>query len=144
MASTNENDNIELGQATRQQEGSQRGDIIDTATEQQDAGEATGQSLLPADRGMAAWRMLISAFVFEALLWGVYAQNFTHIEHAAYKNDKDFHCPLESSKSIILDFHNLLTILTSLLLVQWPQAYRTWVLLSSYLLSSDLRSIADE
>lgn len=28
------------------------------------------QSLKPADGGLAAWRLLISAFVFEALLWG--------------------------------------------------------------------------
>jgi hypothetical protein len=28
------------------------------------------QSLEPADRGAAAWRLLGAAFVFEALLWG--------------------------------------------------------------------------
>lgn len=28
------------------------------------------QQLEPADRGLAAWRLLIAAFVFEALLWG--------------------------------------------------------------------------
>jgi hypothetical protein len=31
------------------------------------------QQLLPADGGSAAWRVLISAFVFEALLWGAYS-----------------------------------------------------------------------
>jgi len=32
---------------------------------------ATGtQSLPPCDSGSAAWRLLLSAFVFEALLWG--------------------------------------------------------------------------
>jgi hypothetical protein len=31
------------------------------------------QQLLPADGGPAAWRVLISAFVFEALLWGMYS-----------------------------------------------------------------------
>lgn len=29
------------------------------------------QQLLPADGGPAAWRLLIAAFVFEALLWGL-------------------------------------------------------------------------
>lgn len=28
------------------------------------------QGLLPADRGSAAWRLLLASFVFEALLWG--------------------------------------------------------------------------
>ena len=27
-------------------------------------------SLAPTDRGLAAWRLLCTAFVFEALLWG--------------------------------------------------------------------------
>jgi hypothetical protein len=30
----------------------------------------TGQTLAPADGGPAAWRLLVAAFVFEALLWG--------------------------------------------------------------------------
>lgn len=29
------------------------------------------QQLSPADGGPAAWRLLIAAFVFEALLWGL-------------------------------------------------------------------------
>jgi len=32
------------------------------------------QSLEPADRGAAAWRLLGAAFVFEALLWGRLSQ----------------------------------------------------------------------
>jgi hypothetical protein len=30
------------------------------------------QNLAPADKGVAAWRLLGVAFVFEALLWGEY------------------------------------------------------------------------
>lgn len=30
------------------------------------------QNLAPADSGAAAWRLLVVAFVFEALLWGLY------------------------------------------------------------------------
>jgi hypothetical protein len=30
----------------------------------------TATSLPPADGGLAAWRLLITAFIFEALLWG--------------------------------------------------------------------------
>ena len=33
-------------------------------------GELTGQELAPTDGGPAAWRLLVAAFVFEALLWG--------------------------------------------------------------------------
>jgi hypothetical protein len=32
--------------------------------------QANGQSLAPTDGGKAAWRLLCTAFVFEALLWG--------------------------------------------------------------------------
>jgi hypothetical protein len=32
--------------------------------------DITGQALAPADGGPAAWRLLLAAFVFEALLWG--------------------------------------------------------------------------
>ena len=32
-----------------------------------------GQHLEPADGGFAAWRLLLAAFVFEALLWGRHA-----------------------------------------------------------------------
>ncbi|KAK7890352.1 hypothetical protein LTR67_008238 [Exophiala xenobiotica] len=32
--------------------------------------EGTGQGLPPVDTGWAAWRMLLSAFIFESLLWG--------------------------------------------------------------------------
>jgi predicted secreted protein len=35
-------------------------------------GEVTIQQLKPADRGPDAWKLLITAFVFEALLWGMY------------------------------------------------------------------------
>jgi hypothetical protein len=35
-------------------------------------GEITIQQLKPADRGPDAWKLLITAFVFEALLWGTY------------------------------------------------------------------------
>ena len=32
--------------------------------------EATAHALEPVDGGRAAWRMLLSAFAFESLLWG--------------------------------------------------------------------------
>lgn len=34
--------------------------------------ERVYQQLLPADGGPAAWRLLIAAFVFEAILWGLF------------------------------------------------------------------------
>jgi hypothetical protein len=33
-------------------------------------GDLIGQGLAPTDGGPAAWRLLVAAFVFEALLWG--------------------------------------------------------------------------
>ncbi|KAF1987367.1 MFS transporter, MCP family, solute carrier family 16, member 10, variant [Aulographum hederae CBS 113979] len=51
------------------QTGPQRDDIPAMET-QQEVSEVTAHSLLPCDGGIAAWRLLISAFVFEALLWG--------------------------------------------------------------------------
>jgi hypothetical protein len=35
-----------------------------------DHGGIVLQQLQPADRGSAAWKLLIAAFIFEALLWG--------------------------------------------------------------------------
>ena len=34
-------------------------------------GDVIGQGLAPTDGGSAAWRLLVAAFVFEALLWGI-------------------------------------------------------------------------
>lgn len=42
----------------------------DTTVEELAHGELTGQELAPTDGGPAAWRLLVAAFVFEALLWG--------------------------------------------------------------------------
>jgi hypothetical protein len=40
--------------------------------------ETAPQSLQPVDGGIAAWRVLIAAFVFEALLWGgIHAPSYT-------------------------------------------------------------------
>lgn len=69
--SVNMNGNVDLRDAAELQDFSQSVDILETATEQQEPGEAARQSLLPYDGGTAAWRMLISAFVFKALLWGM-------------------------------------------------------------------------
>ncbi len=35
--------------------------------------EPAEQQLEPADHGPAAWKLLCTAFVFEALLWGIVA-----------------------------------------------------------------------
>ena len=35
-----------------------------------EAGAAEGTDVDPIDGGRAAWRMLVTAFVFESLLWG--------------------------------------------------------------------------
>jgi len=69
MAEINANDNVELCDAAELQECSQR--RPQSVEQRQEAPEATSQSLPPCDGGNAAWKLLISAFVFEALLWGM-------------------------------------------------------------------------
>src|SRR3954468_20834826 len=44
------------------------------------------QQLLPADGGPAAWRVLISAFVFEALLWGTYSFSLSLFLYLSFHN----------------------------------------------------------
>lgn len=54
----------------------QRDIRIDTSSQSSrpfDQENAVRQHLLPTDGGPAAWRVLIAAFVFEALLWGMYS-----------------------------------------------------------------------
>ncbi|RDW71001.1 hypothetical protein BP6252_07564 [Coleophoma cylindrospora] len=65
MAETNATDNVELRDAAELQERPRSVEQLQDASD-----EATGQSLPPCDGGMAAWKLLVSAFVFEALLWG--------------------------------------------------------------------------
>lgn len=43
-----------------------------TSTNNEDAVEISYQQLHPVDGGFAAWRLLCTAFVFEALLWGIF------------------------------------------------------------------------
>jgi hypothetical protein len=44
---------------------------VDVVAIRQEEFEVTSQSLPACDGGKDAWRLLISAFVFEALLWGM-------------------------------------------------------------------------
>jgi hypothetical protein len=46
-------------------------DNVPDATRPNEDGNIDGQSLPPYDGGKAAWRLLLAAFVFEALLWGI-------------------------------------------------------------------------
>ncbi|KAK0347786.1 hypothetical protein LTR91_004516 [Friedmanniomyces endolithicus] len=68
MAQTAASNDIELVQ-TRASVGAS-GEAYDGATHGESHQEVDGHSLPPYDGGTAAWRMLLSAFVFEALLWG--------------------------------------------------------------------------
>jgi hypothetical protein len=64
MTQVHESSAIELQNLHRQHR--------DQATNDASTTEAstTATSLPAADGGLAAWRLLIAAFVFEALLWG--------------------------------------------------------------------------
>jgi hypothetical protein len=54
-------------EATAQRDGTSPSSIPWSTENENDI---TGQTLAPADGGPAAWRLLLAAFVFEALLWG--------------------------------------------------------------------------
>lgn len=47
-----------------------RGNAVEINVEEEEAAHSAAQSLSPCDGGIAAWRLLIAAFIFEALLWG--------------------------------------------------------------------------
>ena len=64
------NDTADSRNATELRDISQEASVPGNTDEQHEATEAARQSLLPYDGGLAAWRTLVSAFVFEALLWG--------------------------------------------------------------------------
>jgi hypothetical protein len=57
---------IELTTAVVNQPCSSLSRPLNTETEN----EVMGHNLAPADGGPAAWKLLLAAFVFEALLWG--------------------------------------------------------------------------
>jgi len=64
MTQTHDDSATELHDLHRQQP-QQFASHVSTAEE-----SPTATSLPAADGGLAAWRLLIAAFVFEALLWG--------------------------------------------------------------------------
>lgn len=81
------------------------------------------QQLAPADGGLAAWRMLISAFVFEALLWG--ERHFMPILSYAMLTPQAFQSLSVSSRTTTPHFRNLRTILTLLLSEPFRKVYAT-------------------
>jgi hypothetical protein len=60
--------------------------------------------LKPADGGAAAWKALIAAFVFEAILWG---RQRILLPREVKLIKQAFRSPSECSSSIILLYHNL-------------------------------------
>jgi len=63
------------------------------------------QQLKPADEGLAAWRMLIVAFVFEALLWGK-----QDIPGISISDDyaSTYHAFLQASRCLLVSFWNII------------------------------------
>jgi hypothetical protein len=64
MTRPDQNSAIELQDLSRQQPEHSVSHVSSTED------STTATSLPAADGGLAAWRLLIAAFVFEALLWG--------------------------------------------------------------------------
>lgn len=69
MGTMNNNDNFELCDAAEIQELSRSAST--NVAQGQQTSEVAVQSLLPCDGGRAAWMLLVYAFIFEALLWGM-------------------------------------------------------------------------
>lgn len=101
---------------------------VQSGTPQNSQTRAAESSLDTCDGGYAAWRLLLVAFVFEALLWGQsrWVSVFNNpTEHSC----QDFHSPLESSKTTTRICHNSLITHTLPLLEHPLREYVTLVLL---------------
>ena len=61
---------LELRELTSPIETSQQDDGNDIQNGEASQADVTEQELTSCDRGAAAWKLLMTAFVFEALLWG--------------------------------------------------------------------------
>jgi hypothetical protein len=79
---------------------------IDRPAEENVLGEPANreQSLEPADGGASAWRVLIGAFVFEAILWGKFSEH--NFRAPADPDAKDFLFRLVFSKITTLSCLN--------------------------------------
>lgn len=86
------------------------------ATETEDA--VNGQSLLPSDGGLAAWRMLIGAFIYEAILWGTCIQLLYIVP--SNKFDQAFRSPLEYFRITIRSFRSSRIVRIFQLWEVWP------------------------
>lgn len=60
---------VEVGGGAGVREAARGASDTETGTETDDP-ERIYQQLLPVDGGPAAWKLLIAAFIFEAILWG--------------------------------------------------------------------------
>jgi hypothetical protein len=56
-----------------------------TARTEPENGTETEHGLAPVDGGLAAWRLLGAAFVFETLLWGTSSPLLVIIPHRQYQ-----------------------------------------------------------
>lgn len=99
---------------------SSRPDVLPNNTDQETGG-GRAQSLLPCDGGPVAWRLLISCFVFEALLWG------KHFKMQCLCQKKKSAPALDTSYSHHLRFSAVLWRLPELLqsapAIRWPSLY---------------------
>ncbi|KAL0940060.1 MFS monocarboxylate [Colletotrichum truncatum] len=68
MSTSVNSESIELATASRTPSGTNRQENVDPNASAEFHG--TQHQLEPTDRGPAAWKLLLTAFVFEALLWG--------------------------------------------------------------------------
>lgn len=56
--------------APEREESTRSGERQPDGDDSPDGEEIDGQALEPADGGWSAWKILLSAFAFEAVLWG--------------------------------------------------------------------------
>ena len=96
----------------------------------------TATFLPAADGGLAAWRLLIAAFVFEALLWGQSLSLSQLSSKPKAQANQVSHSASASSKPTIPHSLNSKTRPTLLWLEQSPPERLTWLRRLSFLLLS--------
>ena len=90
---------------------------------------AVEQHLEAADGGAAAWRILGSAFMFEAVLFGEPTDLTCRRKTRLLSLFEVSRYHLVSFKTTILSFHNSRAIPMYLWLAQWRLGYRIWAAL---------------
>lgn len=138
MADTDETNNMQLRDI--QLPRNDTNGIAPSDLQPDDRPETNATSLPPVDGGRAAWRLLLAAFVFEALLWGSSRNpSMSNSQIRPLTMRKAFHFRSVCFKTTIQVFLNFEILHLSLLWERLLLACRTSPLRSSFHSSKDIK-----